>query len=337
MKIQVEDDYVLMNLKAPKERDKLIRKFLNLLKSLIEDPSPLLKYKERVRDVKIQAEISPLERYIREEIYGPHPYNALVKPNPEVINEEKLRKGVREVFCQKRFFAALLSNDITSDLREALKSLYDELPQCPENNYIFPHWELKNSFIKRRFIRSDDSYVVIVYSAPQPLSKDFLSMMLVDELIAGSFQSMLMKVLREEEGRIYSASHELKPMLGGGYYVISIAVPNSSLSPLIRSLNDLLTVESLKAWVEKVYKENQLKYFKERLYWKYLLATSDPSVLSNYYALEMAIGYYWTPPERLRSLLEEVTVRDLLKVIDEHMRHKLLIILEGVSPENRAR
>ena len=312
----------------------LIHELISNFRKLSTERVPL---KLRLSYVPQLASSSELERYIRKILYGPTPYSLEVLPNLHQVSPEEVRRGLKEMLCRDRVYISLVYpasyQEVISGTIDDLRKLWESLPSCPLRTNLYPQPNLRS---EERFltISGSNSFIITVFPTPDPLSEEYLAMMLLDEILAGNFQSMLYLKLREREGMIYSIDHQLKPMIGGGYYLIVIQVPNQDLEELRLQIENLLSKRSLREWV-RMLRDEELEVFKERLYWKYLIRTASPQVLSRYMALEKAIGFYWTPPERLRKVLRRVSRDDLISLIDR-LGPRLTIILRGISfPEGK--
>ncbi len=239
-----------------------------------------------------ESSINPVLFFFKQQIFTAHPYYYLPYGNYNNIDKITINdlKGIDLLKLDK--FYILIGSDANEIYQELFKSYYksssfnDILKSSYYNNLgnfndysNYRFIDIKKQRVLSFEISSKNSYDVFLFSVPSFYQnyKEYLAMLVIDNLLCDDLVGIFYKELRENKGIIYSLYSFYPTLFLTSYYlVITVSDSSSNEFKVFYSIRNILeNFENNK----DMY--NQINEAKNRLIKKIYLVFDNPYSLSN--------------------------------------------------------
>ncbi len=332
VEFEINDDWLAISVQVHRDGEAELGKFLYILQRGISRED-YVKVTELLK--KLRPRWYPTDRLFRELYYKTHPYALTYRPTVTGIDYEVFQSAFSDMLNFERVYIGIVcpSSEGCTRLVHSAQSFLTSLPRKERVPVFLPPPSLEKDIYREFTLKDSDrlSVIMVYLPAPEAHDRDFLAYMLLDQILADGYTSFLFSDLRETTGLIYSYSHRLIPLIYGSYYSIKLEFPSEVYREVKRILLSDLIPEKLISRIDSMDSED-FDVYRQRLVWRYRQAVNSPIILSKYLALEEAIGYYWTPPDRLAEEINLITRDDIERVIRLYFRRKVFL---GIKPSFR--
>jgi zinc protease len=337
LEIEIDPDYVEIRVRGLKDH---LKNLLEILSDMILHPIfPVKEFKkllQRERD-RLTVELSNptylLKRELQRALYREHPYSRMD------ISYETLTKVKRrdlKLFWQKNYVPSKAFLVVAGDID--LEGLWQEIEKnfaiWKEKSISLPSFSMPPLRQKREVIVVDrpgsvQSSIMIGNIALSRNDPEYIQFLVANQIIGGGASSRLFMNLREQKGYTYGAySYIMSFKYPGIFYAWTQTQTKFTTESVVEILKEF---EKMR---EKPAKESELKEAKAYLSGVFPIMIETPGKIATMVALRKIYNLpedYW---DTYRSMIEAVTLEDVLKVSKKYINpNSSLIVVVGKADE----
>ncbi len=251
-------------------------------------------------------------------IYGKHPYASPVSGTLDSLN--KLTVNEVRIFYQKYYVAKNATIAIVGKLTRAqaetlVKRLMSSLPAGEKAPALPPVKPLTAAKTIRINFPSSQTHILEGQVGVKRGDRDYFDLYMGNQPFGGSgFSSRLVKVIREQNGLVYSVYSYFAPMRVAGPFVMGMQTRTAKADKALGLLN-----AQLKKYLLHGPTKAELKQSKENVIGSFPLSLDSNSKLLGYIAM---IGFYHLPIDYLDHFVDNVKAVKLADV-DAALKRRL--------------
>ncbi len=276
---------------------------------------------ESIKSRKDNIKSAANDKFILD-FYGKnHPYSVPRNGKEETLKTLKkkdLQNTYNKIYSCKGIVITVVGNIKKSKVKKVLNKYFGNMELITDvpNNipYKLPKISEKDTIVNSKF---NQAFIVYAYKAPDILSRDFVTLKIINSILGGRMTGRLFIELREKLGLAYEVSSLYPSRVDNSYFEIYIGLDKKNIDTAKKGIEKIIT----DLCINKVGEE-ELRDTKNFIKGVYLLDHQSIERQAYYLAFREMTGHGYKYDEDYIDLLSKVTAADIIKVANKYFKQK---------------
>jgi predicted Zn-dependent peptidase len=319
-----------------------------LLGPLDIDPTQFRSDLKRMKEALVSANNTPgraMNETITQQLVGEkHPYSVTLKQLVQQLSATtpaQLAEFYQQVVGHTEKAQLVMVSEASPAEQQALcngwlnqhPNVWQPQPQLPfpvaDIPEVKPNKNLGKPGSSRPVLVAEDNLdrlqVSQVWLGPTPNDPDFFTFKLMAAMLAG-MTGPLFRILRTEEGLVYSTTEEFAPKPKASVFSIGVQVDYDKLTPALKGLE-----KAINTLIEQPPDPNDLERIKREALMEERLAQSHSFTLMSNHASRLGLGQQLEPVETVQQKLASITPQDIQRVAQRFLSPANINHVVGIS------